>query len=169
MPNLCPRQYLAKARSPRSARRVPRSSADAWYWVPLEPNQKSPRDTISLICDDRQLLETRVRRLSSPRIYSQERRSRTRRIIDRWHSARLRRFGRQRGNRGSDHADLLGRYRDTLFCRGLGRFTGRTYSMRPWAGFVASVVMAAFALVLMTDNFHALSDFIYPLLHLPTR
>ena len=41
--------------------------------------------------------------------------------------------------------------------------------MRPWAGFVASVVMAAFGLVLMTDNFHVLSDFIYPLLHLPTR
>jgi cytochrome c-type biogenesis protein len=41
--------------------------------------------------------------------------------------------------------------------------------MRPWAGFVASVVMAAFGLVLMTDNFHALSDFIYPLLHLPTQ
>jgi hypothetical protein len=41
--------------------------------------------------------------------------------------------------------------------------------MRPWAGFVASVVMAAFALVLMTDNFHVLSDFIYPLLNLPTQ
>jgi len=41
--------------------------------------------------------------------------------------------------------------------------------MRPWAGFVASLVMAAFGLVLMTDNFHALSDFIYPLLHLPMR
>jgi benzoate/toluate 1,2-dioxygenase beta subunit len=56
-------------------------TADAWYWVPSEPNQASPRDTISLIYDDRRLLETRVRRLASPRIYSQEPRSRTSRIV----------------------------------------------------------------------------------------
>ena len=56
-------------------------AADAWYWVPSQPDQKSPRDTISLIYDDRRLLETRVRRLSSPRIYSQEPRSRTSRIV----------------------------------------------------------------------------------------
>ena len=56
-------------------------TADAWYWVPCEPDQKSPRDTVSLIYDDRRLLETRVRRLASPRIYSQEPRSRTSRII----------------------------------------------------------------------------------------
>jgi 3-phenylpropionate/cinnamic acid dioxygenase small subunit len=49
--------------------------------VPSQPDQKSPRDTISLIYDDRRLLETRVRRLSSPRIYSQEPRSRTSRIV----------------------------------------------------------------------------------------
>jgi benzoate/toluate 1,2-dioxygenase beta subunit len=54
---------------------------DAWYWVPAEPGQTSPRDTISLMYDDRRLLETRVRRLASPRIYSQEPRSRTSRII----------------------------------------------------------------------------------------
>jgi benzoate/toluate 1,2-dioxygenase beta subunit len=56
-------------------------TADAWYWVPSEPNQASPRDTVSLIYDDRRLLETRVRRLASPRIYSQEPRSRTSRMI----------------------------------------------------------------------------------------
>ncbi|HEY7662314.1 MAG TPA: aromatic-ring-hydroxylating dioxygenase subunit beta [Xanthobacteraceae bacterium] len=56
-------------------------TADAWYWVPCEPNQASPRDTVSLMYDDRRLLETRVRRLASPRIYSQEPRSRTSRII----------------------------------------------------------------------------------------
>jgi 3-phenylpropionate/cinnamic acid dioxygenase small subunit len=56
-------------------------TADAWYWVPSEPNQANPRDTISLIYDDRRLLETRVRRLASPRIYSQEPRSRTSRMI----------------------------------------------------------------------------------------
>src|SRR5215831_12291409 len=54
---------------------------DAWYWVPSEPDQDNPHDTVSLIYDDRRLLETRVRRLSSPRIYSQEPRSRTSRIV----------------------------------------------------------------------------------------
>jgi benzoate/toluate 1,2-dioxygenase beta subunit len=54
---------------------------DAWYWVPAEPTQASPHDTVSLMYDDRRLLETRVRRLASPRIYSQEPRSRTSRII----------------------------------------------------------------------------------------
>jgi 3-phenylpropionate/cinnamic acid dioxygenase small subunit len=53
----------------------------AIYWVPSEPGQTNPLETVSLIYDDRQLLETRVRRLSSPRIYSQEPRSRTSRII----------------------------------------------------------------------------------------
>ncbi|MFL6798009.1 MAG: aromatic-ring-hydroxylating dioxygenase subunit beta [Xanthobacteraceae bacterium] len=56
-------------------------TSDAWYWVPSEPDQSSPRDTVSLIYDDRRLLETRVRRLASPRIYSQEPRSRTSRMI----------------------------------------------------------------------------------------
>ena len=54
---------------------------DAWYWIPTEPEQKSPFDTVSLVYDDRRLLETRVRRLASPRMYSQEPRSRTSRII----------------------------------------------------------------------------------------
>src|SRR5499426_4863817 len=54
---------------------------DCWYWVPSEPGQASPHDTVSLIYDDRRLLETRVRRLASPRMYSQEPRSRTSRIV----------------------------------------------------------------------------------------
>ncbi|MGH6672368.1 MAG: aromatic-ring-hydroxylating dioxygenase subunit beta [Xanthobacteraceae bacterium] len=54
---------------------------DAWYWVPSEPGQADPVETISLIYDDRRLLETRVRRLASPRMYSQEPRSRTSRIV----------------------------------------------------------------------------------------
>jgi benzoate/toluate 1,2-dioxygenase beta subunit len=54
---------------------------DAWYWVPSEPAQADPVETVSLIYDDRRLLETRVRRLASPRMYSQEPRSRTSRII----------------------------------------------------------------------------------------
>jgi 3-phenylpropionate/cinnamic acid dioxygenase small subunit len=56
-------------------------TAEASYWVPSEPGQENPLDTVSLIYDDRQLLETRVRRLASPRIYSQEPRSRTSRIV----------------------------------------------------------------------------------------
>jgi benzoate/toluate 1,2-dioxygenase beta subunit len=54
---------------------------DGCYWVPSEPDQDNPHDTVSLIYDDRRLLETRVRRLASPRIYSQEPRSRTSRIV----------------------------------------------------------------------------------------
>jgi 3-phenylpropionate/cinnamic acid dioxygenase small subunit len=54
---------------------------DAWYWVPSEPHQADPFETVSLIYDDRRLLETRVRRLASPRMYSQEPRSRTSRMI----------------------------------------------------------------------------------------
>jgi benzoate/toluate 1,2-dioxygenase beta subunit len=56
-------------------------TADAWYWVPSEPDQADPVETVSLIYDDRRLLETRVRRLASPRMYSQEPRSRTSRIV----------------------------------------------------------------------------------------
>src|SRR4051812_37090336 len=52
-----------------------------WYGVPSEPGQGNPHDTVSLIYDDRRRLETRVRGLASPRIYSQEPRSRPSRII----------------------------------------------------------------------------------------
>src|SRR5580700_95934 len=54
---------------------------EAWYWVPSEPDQADPVETVSLIYDDRRLLETRVRRLASPRMYSQEPRSRTSRMV----------------------------------------------------------------------------------------
>ena len=72
------------------ARLLDEAQFDAWlalftpeatYWVPSEPAQADPLETVSLIYDDRQLLETRVRRLASPRIYSQEPRSRTSRIV----------------------------------------------------------------------------------------
>jgi benzoate/toluate 1,2-dioxygenase beta subunit len=53
----------------------------AWYWVPIEPGQDSPLTTVSLMYDDRRLLETRVRRLTSLRIHAQEPRSRTSRIV----------------------------------------------------------------------------------------
>ena len=54
---------------------------DAWYWVPSQPDQPDRHETVSLIYDDRRLLETRVRRLASPRMYSQEPRSRTSRLV----------------------------------------------------------------------------------------
>jgi 3-phenylpropionate/cinnamic acid dioxygenase small subunit len=54
---------------------------DARYWVPSQADQSDPFETVSLMYDDRRLLETRVRRLSDPRIYSQEPRSRTSRTV----------------------------------------------------------------------------------------
>ncbi|HTW88165.1 MAG TPA: aromatic-ring-hydroxylating dioxygenase subunit beta [Candidatus Binataceae bacterium] len=56
-------------------------TADAWYWVPSQPGQQSPLDTVSLMYDDRRLLETRVRRLSSTQPHAQEPPSRTSRIV----------------------------------------------------------------------------------------
>ena len=56
-------------------------TADAWYWVPSQPEQASPLDTVSLIYDDRKLLETRVRRLVGARAHAQAPPSRTSRII----------------------------------------------------------------------------------------
>src|SRR4029078_569569 len=50
-------------------------------WAPSEPGQDNPHDTVSLIYDDRRLLETRIRRLASPRMYSQEPRSRCSRMV----------------------------------------------------------------------------------------
>jgi 3-phenylpropionate/cinnamic acid dioxygenase small subunit len=46
-------------------------TAEAWYWVPSSPEQASPHDMVSLIYDDRRLLETRVRRLQNPHIHAQ--------------------------------------------------------------------------------------------------
>jgi 3-phenylpropionate/cinnamic acid dioxygenase small subunit len=54
---------------------------DCRYWLPLEEGQTSPRDTVSLIYDDRKLLETRIRRLSHPRIHAQAPHSRTVHVI----------------------------------------------------------------------------------------
>lgn len=53
----------------------------AWYWVPIDPAQDNPYDTVSIIYDDRRLLETRVRRLCNPNIHAQSPPSRTSRII----------------------------------------------------------------------------------------
>jgi benzoate/toluate 1,2-dioxygenase beta subunit len=54
---------------------------EATYWVPSQPDQASPHDTVSLIYDDRRLLETRVRRLQNPNIHAQTPPSRASRIV----------------------------------------------------------------------------------------
>lgn len=54
---------------------------DATYWVPLEEGQADPFETVSLIYDDRRLLETRVRRLANPHLHAQLPPSRTSRIV----------------------------------------------------------------------------------------
>ena len=43
---------------------------DATYWVPLEQGQQDPRETSSLIYDDRTLLELRVKQFRHPRAHA---------------------------------------------------------------------------------------------------
>lgn len=54
---------------------------DGWYWVPLEEGQADPKETVSLMYDDRRLLETRVRRLAQGKLHIQEPKSRTSRMV----------------------------------------------------------------------------------------
>ena len=56
-------------------------AADGWYWIPIEEAQASPQTTVSLIYDDRQLLETRVRRLLAGKLHSQSPASRTSHMV----------------------------------------------------------------------------------------
>ena len=55
---------------------------DGWYWVPIEEKQPNPTNTISLMYDDRKLLETRIRRLAAGSLHSQAPVSRTTRTVD---------------------------------------------------------------------------------------
>jgi len=43
---------------------------DATYWIPLEANQADPLTTSSIVYDDRQLLEVRVRQFQHPRAHA---------------------------------------------------------------------------------------------------
>ena len=43
---------------------------DAWYWVPLEAEQRDPLATSSIIYDDRTLLEIRVRQYAHARAHA---------------------------------------------------------------------------------------------------
>ncbi len=54
---------------------------NGWYWVPLEEGQANPREVVSLIYDDRRLLETRIRRLAEAALHAQTPVSRTSRIV----------------------------------------------------------------------------------------
>ena len=64
---------------------------DGWYWVPIEEGQTDPRTTVSLMYDDRQLLETRVRRLKAGKLHAQSPMSRSTRPSQRDGRGRKRR------------------------------------------------------------------------------
>lgn len=44
---------------------------DATYWAPATREQRNPDDTVSLFWDDKEIMQTRVRRLQHPQIHSQ--------------------------------------------------------------------------------------------------
>ena len=54
---------------------------DALYWVPSNLDDYDPREHISIIYDDRERLQDRVDRLKSGAAWSQEPRSRVRRVV----------------------------------------------------------------------------------------
>ena len=54
---------------------------DCRYWIPLEEGQKDPKTSVSLVYDDRKLIETRIRRLEHPSMHAQAPHSRTLHII----------------------------------------------------------------------------------------
>jgi benzoate/toluate 1,2-dioxygenase beta subunit len=51
------------------------------YWIPLEEGQTDPKTKVSLVYDDRKLIETRIRRLEHPSMHAQAPHSRTLHII----------------------------------------------------------------------------------------
>jgi 3-phenylpropionate/cinnamic acid dioxygenase small subunit len=44
---------------------------DGFYWVPARPDQESPRNHVSLFYDDKETMQTRIRRLRHPMIHVQ--------------------------------------------------------------------------------------------------
>jgi 3-phenylpropionate/cinnamic acid dioxygenase small subunit len=52
-------------------------AADATYWVPAQPNQRSPHEALSLVYETRELLAMRVERLQRPDMHVQAPASRT--------------------------------------------------------------------------------------------
>ena len=54
---------------------------DGIYWVPAEPDQRSPLDQLSLFYEDKALLDVRIRQIRHPRYYAQAPQTRTRHVI----------------------------------------------------------------------------------------
>jgi benzoate/toluate 1,2-dioxygenase beta subunit len=54
---------------------------DGWYWVPLEEGQASPDAAMSIVYDDRRMLEVRVRRLAASGAHALSPPPRTSRIV----------------------------------------------------------------------------------------
>ena len=54
---------------------------DGYYWAPASLDQQDPLNAVSLIYDDREAMQTRIRRLRHPRIHSQTPPSRTARLV----------------------------------------------------------------------------------------
>ncbi|MGE4340785.1 MAG: aromatic-ring-hydroxylating dioxygenase subunit beta [Pigmentiphaga sp.] len=58
-------------------------SDDGLYWIPSEPEQKSPYSCTSHLFDDKLMRSLRVERLSGARAYSQQPRSRSHHLLQR--------------------------------------------------------------------------------------
>ena len=56
-------------------------TAEGFYWAPASLEQTDPLNVVSLIYDDREAMQTRIRRLRHPRIHSQTPPSRTARLV----------------------------------------------------------------------------------------
>ena len=54
---------------------------DGVYWVPAEPDQRSPLDRLSLFYEDKALLDVRIRQIRHPRYYAQAPQTRTRHVV----------------------------------------------------------------------------------------
>jgi benzoate/toluate 1,2-dioxygenase beta subunit len=54
---------------------------DGVYWAPSRPDQQDPKTELSLFYDDRQIMDTRIRRLRHPRVHAQIPYSRTTHVV----------------------------------------------------------------------------------------
>ena len=46
-------------------------TADGYYWVPARPEQNNPWSEVSLIFDDREIMQNRIQRLRHKQVYAQ--------------------------------------------------------------------------------------------------
>ncbi len=54
---------------------------DGYYWVPARPDQPNPLDEVSIFYDDKDLMETRIKRLRHPRVHAQIPHTRTAHLV----------------------------------------------------------------------------------------